>query len=117
MTLLSPSKADVLLRSDRKNWKFNAYVGRGDDYAIARGFGIGAKVLAEAILSRGVEDHEIHFLVYPLMYQYRHYVELAFKRLIGLGRFVMEIQLTEKQSKRLQGHELEPLWQTRADRN
>jgi hypothetical protein len=56
-------------------------------------------------LVEGLRDGEQDFLVYPIVFLYRHYIELELKELIRDGS-----RLLNKPRNRPAGHHLEKLW-------
>jgi hypothetical protein len=46
----------------------------------------GYRIAAERLAEHAPEWHEQDFLLYPIVFLYRHYVELRLKDLIGLGQ-------------------------------
>jgi hypothetical protein len=50
------------------------------------------------------------FLVYPIVYLYRHHIELALKSIINVACFVVDYTLTKKDLYTLDHHDLAELW-------
>ncbi len=50
------------------------------------------------------------FLVYPIVYLYRHHVELILKAIVGIAAALLDRELTEADRKALGGHALGRLW-------
>jgi hypothetical protein len=90
------------------------FVSHDPDYVCARGYLLAARLAVEHIRHNGVDSP---FLVYPIVFLYRHHIELMLKRLIlkadepGVRYFTNEEQMSEaireKLSKR---HSLQWLW-------
>jgi hypothetical protein len=56
-------------------------------------------------------QHECDFLVYPIVFLYRHHVELAIKRIISCVPWVLRRDLTVDEKSHLENtHKLEILW-------
>lgn len=55
-------------------------------------------------------------MIYPLMYLYRHYIELRLKMLLKNVLELLDETETERLNELLDGHSLEPLWQNIAAR-
>jgi hypothetical protein len=84
--------------------RLNARVGVGveSEYLYAEGYRLGAEHLIERLAETGYDQD---FLVYPIVFLYRHYVELCLKDLIGRGR-----DLADEEAPEPRGHELARLW-------
>jgi hypothetical protein len=102
-----PRRDDVLFRSDRTLWPANACMTRGEEFAYREGYRRGANRLVEYVCA---EARDQDFLVYPIVYLYRHHVELILKRLILLTANLANEELTEKCSKDLEHHRIDELW-------
>ncbi len=104
-----PRKGDQLVRSDQPDWKNNACLSVGEDQlAYVEGYKLGAQRLVQHV----VETHsDQDFLVYPIIFLFRHHIELALKRIISRAPYLIEHPLTEQQKKRLMNsHNLDCLW-------
>jgi hypothetical protein len=62
-----------------RDWKNNACLRNGDEYAYREGYRKGAQILVRAV-EETQSDQD--FLVYPIVFLYRHHIELALKRVI-----------------------------------
>lgn len=96
------------LLSSGPDWRLNACVNYGFDdlYAYAEGYRRAGDILAkelEADPRRGLD-----YLVYPLVFLYRHAIELQLKGIIRDGTQLLRQPAVPK--KLLNKHELEPLW-------
>jgi hypothetical protein len=108
------AKGDILFRSVKSGearedaWETNASIGRADKYAYAEGYRLAGRLLADHVIqSRWDTD----FLVYPIAFLYRHYVELQLKRLIPDGAFLANEALSEATYNLLKrSHRLDQLW-------
>lgn len=80
--VLRLESSDVLVGEDGP-WQANACVQWSVDQGMqAEGYRIAAQRLAE----RAPHWHEQDFLLYPIVFLYRHYVELELKGLIAMGQ-------------------------------
>lgn len=82
---------------------------RGDDkwFAYAEGYRKAADLLAK---QSSIDSSEIDFLVYPIGFLYRHYLELRLKSLIIVG-----LEVLGKRHEFRKNHDIEELWKkTRA---
>jgi hypothetical protein len=73
-----------------------------DWYVYAEGFKRGANVLVHQVLTK---PGEWDYLVYPICFQYRHYLELKLKQIIRRGGWVVD-----EPSELHPEHRLLPLW-------
>ena len=76
----APRKEDVVVRDDLPDWQSNAclnYMGSDDRYAYSEGYLRAARYLIEWILATA-SDQDI--LVYPIIFLYRHHIELVLKQ-------------------------------------
>ncbi len=103
-----PRKGDKLFRGDLRDWKNNACLRDGDEYAYREGYRRGAQVLIRAVEETGSDQD---FLVYPIVFLYRHHIELALKRIIRQTPYLIERPLTKAEEDHLGGHRLDLLWQ------
>jgi hypothetical protein len=107
-----PHKDDVLFRSRLPDWQNNACIDTtkpgGDEHAVTEGYRRGARRLVEYVMENGREQD---YLVYPILFLYRHHIELSLKHIIRRAPFVIERALTKSESKNLHhGHQLDLLW-------
>jgi hypothetical protein len=78
------------------------------EYGYARGFHVAGYVLADHVIkTRG----DLDVLVFPIVYTYRHHVELMLKRLILKGARLANVQLSSEHKKWLGKHRLDKLWE------
>jgi hypothetical protein len=109
-----PKKGDILFRSlaseERNvcNLELNAVLRKADGYAYSEGYRLAARDIAD----RAIQDPmSADFLVYPVIFLYRHYVELQLKRLIPLGAVLVKQDLSKADFELLQkSHRLDHLW-------
>lgn len=82
-----------------------------DSYAYAAGYRRGAQVLAEYAVGR---RYETNVLVYPILYLYRHTIELHLKRIIPVSAKLVDSPLNPQERNLLFGrrvtHSLDDLW-------
>jgi hypothetical protein len=108
---LPPRKGDVLFRGDLPDGMNNACLnmgGEGDSIVYTEGYRRGALRLVEYVVEN---QREQDFLVYPIIFLYRHHIELALKRIILRSPYLIERPLTEKEENHLKRHRLALLWQ------
>jgi hypothetical protein len=102
-----PRKGDTLFRGDLRDWTNNACLKNGDEYAYKEGYRRGAQILVRAV-EETQSDQD--FLVYPIVFLYRHHIELALKRIIKRAPYLIERPLTTAENRHLLGHRLDLLW-------
>jgi len=108
------AKGDIIFRSvnagqgEEDDWETNASVRGANEYSYAEGYRRAGRVLADHVIqSRWDTD----FLVYPIIFLYRHYVELQLKRLIPDAAFLSGHSLRDTDRKALSGsHSLNEVW-------
>ena len=106
-----PRKGDVLFRDDLPDWHNNACLtGANPDnsFAYVEGYRRAAEILAQYVDSTGSDQD---FLVYPIIFLYRHHLELAMKRIIKRSPHLLDRHLTTHEAGQLKGHSLDGLWQ------
>src|ERR1019366_2025154 len=59
----------------------------------------------------GQHGRDQDFLVYPIIFLYRHHVELMLKRIIRQVPSLIDGRLSEKQREHLEKHRLDLLWE------
>ena len=105
-----PRKGDLLFRDDLPDWHNNAClnVTWGDDQiGYTEGYRRGARLLVEHVVENA-QDQD--YLVYPIIFLYRHHIELALKGIIRRAPFLIDRQLTDTEKKHLGKHRLNLLW-------
>jgi hypothetical protein len=80
-----------------------------DEWAYRRGFRRAGDYLAEHVCNTG-SDQDV--LVYPIVYLYRHHVELVLKAIVKTASALLERELTERDLEKLGSHGLTQLWET-----
>ena len=103
-----PRKSDVLFGSGA-DCQANACVNGGieEEWFYRKGYRRAALQLAKFACEAGREKN---FLVYPIVYLYRHHIELTLKSIIDSAAFVIDYTLTEKDLDTLGRHDLAKLW-------
>src|SRR5258708_28614683 len=104
-----PQKNDRLFRGDLLDWMNNAWLnvmGNGDPYAYKAGYRRGAEILIGYVCEHGREQD---VLVYPIIFLYRHHVELMLKRIIKRVLYVIDGRLNKKLREHLEKHRLDLL--------
>lgn len=100
-----PRKGDVLL-GPRDDWPNNACLnymkGSGSDWLYATGYRLGAEYLTNYVVN--VHRHQ-DALVYPIVFMWRHYVELQLKEIMRSASMLVEDSTELKLD-----HKLYPLW-------
>jgi hypothetical protein len=106
-SLPPPRAADVLF-GPGDDFQTNACLARWDaDWAYSRGFRLAGRCLAEQVCDTG---HDQDTLIYPIVYLYRHQVELVLKAIIKTASGLLDRELTDGDRKTLGGHDLARLW-------
>jgi hypothetical protein len=79
------------------------------EYAYRQGYRRAARLLADYVCN---ECRDQDLLVYPIVHNYRHHVELTLKQLIALGGFVPQDRVITPQIRGLlrKSHNLIQLW-------
>jgi hypothetical protein len=106
----TPQRGDRLFRGDLRDWINNAclnVMGNGDAYAYKAGYRRGAEVLIDYVCQNGRDQD---FLVYPIIFLYRHHVELMLKRIIKSVPYLIDARLNDEQKQHLKKHRLDLLW-------
>jgi hypothetical protein len=108
------SKDDVLFRflnaaeGGQDDWETNAWTEGATDYAYAEGYRLAGRIIADHVIQN---RWDADFLVYPIVFVYRHYIELQLKRLIPQAAFLANHPLSEAHRKLLStSHILVQLW-------
>lgn len=106
----SPRKGDVLFRGDLPDWANNACLNvlrNGDITAYTEGYRRGAEQLVQHVVEH---QRDRDFLVYPIIFLYRHHLELALKRIIRRSPRLLNRELTDSETSHLKKHRLDLLW-------
>lgn len=106
-TAPAPRKDDKIFRSD-EDWQNNACISQWDaEYAYSSGYRAAAFSLAQKVCETHKEQDK---LVYPIVYLYRHHVELVLKSITVIASALLDKELTEQELKALGRHQLNELW-------
>jgi hypothetical protein len=106
----APRKGDLLFRDDLADWQNNAclnYMPGGNQFAYTEGYRRGAQQLVRYV-TENARDQDL--LVYPVIFLYRHHIELALKRIIVRAPYLIDRTLTDIEKKHLGTHRLDRLW-------
>lgn len=106
-----PRKGDVLIRAGDELPMANACLNLGtSEYAYRQGYRRAAKLLSEYVCN---ECRDQDLLVYPIVHNYRHHVELTLKHLIAVGSYLSHREITPQIRRLLRrSHSLKQLWGT-----
>ena len=103
-----PRKDDVIFRAG-EDWQANACIAHWHNVEVAysAGFRRAALQLAEQVCesARGQD-----VLIYPIVYLYRHHVELVLKSIVEVASDLLDRELSERELKTLGRHGLSELW-------
>ena len=103
-----PPRASDVLFGQGVDWQANACVNFGPtEVAYQSGFRKAAFYLAEHVCNTGREQD---FLIYPIVYLYRHHIEVALKSLIALSGCLLDRELGGTDQKTVGRHDLVDLW-------
>ena len=102
---------DILFRSvsfGEGDWEANALVRKADEYAYTEGYRLAGRIIADYVIQ---SRWEADFLIYPVIFLYRHNVELQLKGLIEKGTALVEQELSAADRALLgKSHSLDELW-------
>src|SRR4051794_9293658 len=106
-----PRKNDVLFGAGKDFPMASACLNFAtSDYGYRQGYRRAGKILAEYVCN---ECRNQDLLVFPIVHNYRHHIELTLKHLIGLGSYLIDQQITpEIKGLLLKSHNLKQLWGT-----
>jgi hypothetical protein len=111
MTKDMPNKKDILFRGDLPDWHNNACLKvrrDNDEPAYIEGYRRGARYLVQ-LVNENARDQD--YLVYPIVFLYRHHIELILKTIIYTALDILREAPTKEIKKRLEtGHHLDDLW-------
>jgi hypothetical protein len=106
-----PRKGDRLCRSDLLDGMNNACLNftRGDgNHGYTEGYRRGAWLLVEHVIEH---QRNQDYLVYPIIFLYRHHIELTLKNIIRRTPYLIDRPLTKSEKQHLDRHCLDVLWQ------
>ncbi|MCG6350463.1 hypothetical protein [Vibrio fluvialis] len=90
--------------SEHENWHTNACLNFQSD--MSHGYIYGYKKAADSLVKKVIKNHsEIDYLVYPIVFLYRHHIELQLKNLIELN-----MQLHNSKGNVAATHKIRDLW-------
>jgi hypothetical protein len=101
-----PRKSDSLFQSSSPE-DFGTRPLDRSPIAYTYGYRKGAEHLAQSALANRREGD---FLVYPIVFLYRHHLELMLKRIVYGAPSILKRDLTDKERMHLQDHRLDLLW-------
>jgi hypothetical protein len=105
---LSPRKEDGLF-GPGEEMQTNACIAKWEaDWIYSNGFRLAALHLANQVCESGQEQD---MLIYPIVYLYRHHVELVLKVIIRSASRLLDRKPSEREAKVLGQHSLVDLWQ------
>jgi hypothetical protein len=110
-TPIPPRKGDSLFRDDLPDRQNNACLSvnwSDNEFLYTEGYRRAAQLLVEHTVEH---QGNKHFLVYPVVFLYRHHIELALKKLILHAPYIIGHQLTDTEMQHLGKHRLDLLWQ------
>lgn len=104
-----PRASDVLFGDCKEDWKLNACIEHwGDvDWAYKIGFYDAAFQLTESMCQKPSDQDT---MVYPILYLYRHHIEILLKSIVRLSVELLDEQVSGRMRKKLEQHDLQPLW-------
>jgi hypothetical protein len=106
-----PRKGDVIFGAGEEHSMANACLNyTSSDYGYRQGYRRAGQLLADYVCK---ECREQDLLVFPIVHNYRHHIELTLKHLVGLGSYLVDHKLTaEIRGLLLRSHDLKQLWGT-----
>jgi len=106
----SPRKGDQLFCNDRlEGSTAHIHIDKvGHEAAYIQGYHRGAECLVQHVLEKDGGDENV--LIYPIVFLYRHHIELALKRILLRCPEMLGRQLTPDEEKHLADHRLDNLW-------
>ncbi len=105
--LVPPRKSDLLFGS-AANWQTQTCVASGfDDIIYQDGYRRAALHLVNYACDDGSAES---FLIYPIIYLYRHHLELSLKSLIVTAQSMLDQSVADKSNNPINHHDLSKLW-------
>jgi hypothetical protein len=104
-----PRASDVLFGASQEGWRLNACIEHWGDveHAYKAGFREASSQLVEHMCK---EPSNQDYLVYPIVYLYRHHIEMVLKDIFRLSVDLLEKPMSNRQEKKLKAHNLSQLW-------
>jgi len=106
-----PRPGDLLFRHDLPDSHNNACLNQtwaAPRIGYTEGYRRGARLLVEHVIEN---QRDQDYLVYPIIFLYRHHIELALKNIILRAPFLIDRPLTDVERGHLGKHRLDWLWQ------
>jgi len=106
-----PRKGDRLFRGDLPDGMNNACLNStwgNAEHGYTEGYRRGARLLVEHVMEH---QRNQDYLVYPIIFLYRHHIELALKNIIVRTPYLIDRPLTDAEKQHLGKHRLDLLWQ------
>lgn len=103
---LRPRRSDRLFQRSLQHDPAIARL-RSDPDAYTHGYRRAAEYLVKCALTN---QRDCNALAYPIVFLYRHHIELALKRIIWCVPGILSRELTDQERKHLNSHQLKPLW-------
>src|ERR1039458_8918620 len=87
-----PRKEDILFRADPSDVGANASLHfPGSEFLYAKGYRTAARLLTKHVIETGTDKN---VLVFPILYLYRHHIELVLKHLTVTGAYLVGKELS-----------------------
>lgn len=104
-----PVASDKLFEGDSTDWDLNACISHWGEtgYAYKAGF---RKAAFDIVVKVCAEPVDQDLVIYPIVYLYRHHIELVLKDTIRLALEFLGQSLTDGQQRKLGRHDLSALW-------
>ncbi|QND46965.1 hypothetical protein HB780_14595 [Rhizobium lusitanum] len=104
-----PRATDILFGGDREDWQSNACISHWGEFghAYKSGFRKAALQLAVEVCNSS-SDQDL--LIYPIVYLYRHHIELVLKDIFRSASMLLGHGVTAKDENDLGKHDLTSLW-------
>lgn len=104
-----PRASDVLFGANNEDWRLNACIEHwGDvDHAYKAGFREAAFQLADRMCNQPSSQD---YLVYPILYLYRHHIEMVLKDIVRLSGDLLDQPQSKTRKENLKKHDLAKLW-------
>jgi hypothetical protein len=104
-----PRDTDILFADSHEDWQLNACIEHwGDvDRAYIIGFRSAAFQLTNSMCQNPTDQDSV---VYPILYLYRHHIEMQLKSIIRLAMEILGEEVSNKLRKKLEQHDLQTLW-------
>ena len=106
----APRKQDVLFRVDPSDGPGNVWLNNpGIGFLYSKGYQDAAKALTDEVLASATSDKVC--AIFPILFLYRHHIELLLKRLTVTGGLILNKEFSETEQNTLSGsHRLDSVW-------